>query len=291
MPELPEVETVVRDLQQKIVGKTIRSLESDVPGLFARTSLENVRKDIQNATVNSVTRHGKNIFINLIKKEKRTVLVVHLKMTGHLLVGTWKKRKGVWISEENDERSHKVNSYIRALITCTDGEMLALCDARKFARIFTTKETAIHPSLQALGPDALDTRRATANHLFESAKKRKIPIKQFLLDQTVIAGIGNIYADEILWEVRLHPRTPAQSIPFKTWEKIQQATRAILQKSIRLRGASMSDYRDTNGKMGSYNNHRTVYQKTGEPCTRCQTPVERCIIAGRSTHFCPTCQN
>ncbi len=291
MPELPEVQTVVNQLQQIIISKVIKSVEINVPQLVDAQSKKN-SAFLEGARIKGIRRVGKNIVIECEdKKGKQVSIAIHLKMTGHLLVGKWKKKNGAWVSQNTDTRAEKVNSYIRVMIHCTDGTMVGLSDARKFARIIiaSPKELDSHRFIQNIGVDAL-SRELSAKSVHKKTSNRAIPIKQTLLDQTVIAGIGNIYADEILYEARIHPRTQTKNITIANWENIIKTARAILKKSIAVGGASMSDYRDIEGRRGGYSDLRLVYKRTGTPCKRCKTPIERVIIATRSSHFCPTCQ-
>ncbi|MEN9341932.1 MAG: hypothetical protein RIQ54_188 [Candidatus Parcubacteria bacterium] len=290
MPELPEVETIVRDLQKIIVGKTIASFLYKQKNSLKKEKIE--KQFIEGARVMSVERKGKNICITVKKDNAELRIVIHLKMTGHILMGKWKKEEDVWIAKEDQGvLKEKVNSYIRAMWIYDDGSQMALCDARKFARILigSVREIEDHPWMKSIGPDVFD-KQLSADMLYEKTKKRTVTIKQILLNQTILAGIGNIYADEILWESKIDPRTKASDLSREVWGYVLKIARSVIKRAIKARGASMSDYRDVYGKKGLYGEMRMVYRRTGKKCARCGRIIERMVIAGRGTHWCSGCQ-
>lgn len=332
MPELPEVQTIVGDLNKKIVGRKIVGVWFDSPkmisiilgaakrGLIRGTTrnIEEFRrlfeKQIKCLKIEKVKRRGKNILIYLTKdcrlrttaKNKRSVvhspsavnqlLLIHQKLTGHLLYGKWKVKKvssSKFIVQSliKGPLREKVNDYIHLIFYLDNGRQLVLSDLRKFAKVlFGSKEKIENsPDLAEIGPEPLD--KSFKVEKFKSlitSQKRKI--KQVLMDQKIIAGIGNIYSDEILWEAKIHPFRTADEL--KTYELgiLYKAMRQILKKAVKLRGTSISDYRDTSGKAGAYAGVRRAYRREGEPCPRCRTPIRRIKIGGRSAHFCPKCQ-
>jgi formamidopyrimidine-DNA glycosylase len=289
MPELPEVETVVRDLERVIVGKTITLYKSEHKRFLESKKQEN---QLGGAKVISVIRIGKNICITVKRGSVVAQIVIHLKMTGHILMGRWKKEHGVWIATgDQDLLREKVNTYIRAIWTFDDGTQMALCDARKFARILigSVQEIKEHPWIKNIGPDLFDA-KLSSDVMYEKTRKRTGTVKQILLNQTILAGIGNIYADEILWKGKIDPRRKAKDISKDGWGYILKIARLVVKKAIDARGASMSDYRDIYGEKGLYGEMRMVYKRTGKKCLRCNEEIKRIVIAGRGTHWCATCQ-
>jgi len=305
MPELPEVETVVRDLNKKIKGKTIRGFWSDWPkGVFViyysngshkrqnlLASPNNIGKltaFLKDGKILSIKRRAKNILIYL--SNNKTILI-HLKMTGHLLLGRWRLNKGKQIPIKNGAIKEKVNSYIHFILYFKDGDMLGFSDARKFGKIVVGKNEDIFSSsdLVNIGPEPLDNKFSEDAFIkiIGNSKKRA---KSFLLDQSKIAGLGNIYADEVLWFSRIHPLTPISKIPKKKLKNLHWAIKSVLRKAVQMRGASMSDYRDTSGKKGGYMGKVLVYGQTSKPCKRCKARIKRIVIGARSSHFCPRCQ-
>ncbi len=286
------METVVSDLNKKIVGRKIAAVWFDAPKLIKKPRPAALKRGIKGLKIAGVGRRGKNLLFRLTPNR---LLLVHLKMTGHFLVGKWELKKiaGKYraLSLLNGPLREKVNDYIHFIFYLDDGRQLALSDLRKFAKIAFGKKEEIEnlPEIGKLGPDALAKELTLAKfRAIISREKRKI--KQVLMDQEIIAGIGNIYADEILWASGVHPFRSAAGLSPAELGKIYAETKKILQKAIRLRGTSVSDFRDTAGRSGSYGNVRFVYRRTGLPCPRCQTPIKRAKLGGRSAHFCPACQ-
>ena len=288
MPELPEVETVVSDLNKKIIGRKIIAVWFDAPKLIKKPKPAELEGAINGLKITGVGRRGKNILIRLTGNR---LLLVHLKMSGHFLVGKWEMAAGKPRSLNGGALGEKVNGYIHFILYLDDGRQLALSDLRKFAKIaFGQKEEIENlPEIGRLGPDAL-AKELTPAKFREIVAREKRKIKQVLTDQEIIAGIGNIYADEILWASRVHPLRSAGGLSPAELNKIYAETRKILQKAVRLRGTSVSDFRDAAGLPGRYGNIRFVYRRTGLPCLRCQTPIKRLKLGGRSAHFCPACQ-
>lgn len=292
MPELPEVQTIVSDLKYKVIGRRIIDFWTDWPKSICETTPKLLKKEIKGLKILDVKRLGKHI---LIKLDKDRTLLIHQKMTGHLMVGRWsinRARTG-WSVEPSYKGSmqDRVNRYIHAVFTLDNDTMLALSDMRKFARICfgPTKNILTLPAVRGLGPDALD-KRLSVRSLGDVIRSRNASIKQVLMNPAVIAGIGNIYADEILWGAGIHPARPARTLRSAEIERILVHTRKVLNRALRLRGTSVGDYRDTAGQPGGYGRELRVYQRTGEPCLRCGTPIKRIKLGQRSAHFCPHCQ-
>ncbi len=278
MPELPEVHTTVEGLKRVIIGKMIKSIWSDFHLNTAHGKKETIKNKkyldyfkqiVVGAKIISVERKGKNILINL--NNKHTILI-HMKMTGHLMYGASDK-------------------FVHFIIKLEKAKDLVLSDMRKFASvsIFETNKLDQHETLAKLGPDPLDP-SFNAKNLFEIIhKKKKMPIKSALLDQKAIAGIGNIYSDEILWQTNIHPLSPADKIPEKKFGEIFKVMKEILKFSIKHGGDSKSDYRNAFGEKGGFQNFHKVYGKKGQKCSKknCLGIIERIVVKGRSAHFCP----
>ena len=242
MPELPEVETIRRQLSQKIVGKKLDG-----------------KKIIK------VRRRAKILIIDF---NDGSSLLFHLKLTGQLIF--------------NGQSS----KYTRQVFKFSDGSQLVFNDVRKFGWWKKVKDTK--KIEKAFGPEALEVDFKTFKANLERRPKAKI--KPLLMDQKFIAGIGNIYSDEILFGARVHPLRQVKTLKDKEIQQIHQNIKKILQKAIQYRGTTEQYYRDAYGKEGDYYNHLKVYQKEGEKCPRCGTIIKRAKIGGRSSHFCPKCQ-
>ncbi len=306
MPELPEVETVVRDLNKKVRGLRVLSVWSDTPKQIrdysapgrrltdkdyaaAKKNFARFTRDIVGEKVLEARRRAKNILIYLTGNK---VLLVHQKMTGHLLVGKWRLVKGKMVGVEPVAvAKDPYNSYIHLVLTLSNKKQLALSDLRKFAKVIlgTNEQIENLTELTSLGPDALDS-QLTLKQFSGIISSKGPTIKQVLLNPNVIAGIGNIYSDEMLWRAKIHPLRKPGSLSDYEIKRLYQAMRQVLSKAVRLRGTSTSDFRDTAGKKGHYTSHRLVYQREGERCQRCATAIKRIKVGGRSAHFCPKCQ-
>lgn len=279
MPELPEVETIRRQLQSLIVGKTISSIRVLNPLSFR------VKPDsLIGKIIAGVGRKGKVLILDLKKDSKQ--IFVHLKMSGQLRYRYFK----ISISPPSDNR------HLRVLIKFSNRDCLEFLDQRKFGWITD------NPAVLPMGIDALDS-GLTAGKLSEILKSSNRPVKTILLDQSKIAGIGNIYASEILWESGVSPwvkfkdegRRPKAEGKFKSKTKIQKlriAIHKVLNDAIASGGSTMDDglYLHVGGESGSYWSRRRVYDREREPCLRCKTPIKKGVIGQRSTYWCPECQ-
>lgn len=288
MPELPEVETIVRDLNGKVRGREIRGVWSDV----AKFKIKGLKSRVVGRKIEKVERRGKNILFYLSGGK---LLLVHQKMTGHLMYGKWKvtnakSSKFKVKSLLSGPLEEKVNGFIHLIFYLDNGWQVALSDMRKFAKVafFDTQNMEDIKDLSVLGPDALSVKFSD----FEKCVLRKggRDIKQVLMDQETIVGIGNIYADEILWKAKIYPRRRAGSLDSGELKKIFAGMRFILKKAVKKRGTSVSDFRDIFGKKGDYGNVRRAYGRKGEPCVRCGAKMEKIKVNGRGTCFCPKCQ-
>jgi len=286
MPELPEVETTVRDLQKKILGRKIDDVWTDFQKMIKKPrDFKDFKKGIEGRKIENIRRRGKNILIDLSGNK---ALLIHQKLTGHLLLGKWKKKGNIWLPPPGP-LSEKVNTYIHLLFTFDDGQQLALSDLRKFAKAELLNKDELKKELSSLGPEPLD-KSFTFENFTEALSRPRGKIKQVLMDQTVIAGIGNIYSDEILWRAKVHPFKEISQLSEKELKNIYQAIRKTLPLAIKLCGESISDYRTLSGETGFFDKARKVYRREGEKCNRCGTVIKRVKLAGRSAHFCPNCQ-
>lgn len=284
MPELPEVETVVRGLrasvlERRIVGVRIgKSDFIDDPGALA--------EHLPGAQITAVERFGKFIAISLglAPRERASgggadnavrtkgFLIVHLGMTGQLI-----PRAG----------ADSVAAHTHVFFELDDGREIRYTDVRRFGRIAYVPESQIGQFQENLGADPLEV---TAKEFIEQFRSRGARVKALLLDQSVLRGMGNIYADESLFRARIHPARIAASLKAEQLRALHMAMRNVLTAAIRLRGSSISDFLDSEGQPGSYQLRHRVYGRKGKPCPRCGTAIRRAIVAGRSSHFCPQCQ-
>ncbi|MBE3588179.1 MAG: bifunctional DNA-formamidopyrimidine glycosylase/DNA-(apurinic or apyrimidinic site) lyase [Thermoanaerobacteraceae bacterium] len=273
MPELPEVETIKRTLAPKLPGLTICRAEILLPKIIQTPSPEEFRRQVAGETVRSVDRRGKYLLINL---SDGLVLAVHLRMTGRL----------VYSGEEAP-----VPRYTHLILHLDNGHRLYFADMRQFGRLWLVPESGL-PAISGLawlGVEPLSP-AFTPDHLAEKLRGRHTRLKPLLLDQTFIAGLGNIYADEALHQAGLHPLREAGSLSAAEVETLYRAIREVLEEGVKCRGTTVRDYVDGTGRAGTFQNKLKVYRKSGQPCPRCGQTIARLKIGGRSTCFCPGCQ-
>lgn len=286
MPELPEVETIVNDLKKVLPGLKIRDVWSDLKKLP-----KNIKKDVVGKKILKLERRGKNILIYL---SGNLTLLVHQKMTGHLLYGEYQKpnlKNQKWIAVEPGPLQDPENRFIHVLFFLSNSKQLALCDMRKFAKVAVLETEKIPEEFKKLGIDALD-KNLTFNKFKEIIAKKAGKIKIVLMDQSLISGIGNIYSDEILWLAGTHPLKPANKLGERELKKIYSSIKPVLIKAIKARGSSYIDYRDAFGRKGYYQEMHYAYQQTGKKCKKGDGGIIKKIkIGGRSAHFCPVHQN
>jgi formamidopyrimidine-DNA glycosylase len=290
VPELPEVETIVRDLNKKVLKRTFIDVWTDWKKMIKKPQDFNVFKgELKGKRIEKINRKGKNILFMLSGGK---TLLIHQKLTGHLLLGKWGEQEKIWKPLVPGPLADPMNRFLHLIFWLDDGKQLALSDLRKFAKVEMANSRDIEESaeLKGLGPDPLE-RSFTFSRFAEVLKKKKGKIKQALMDQTIISGIGNIYSDEILWEAKIHPFKETSELKRGELRKIFKAMKEVLRKAVKLRGESFSDFRDLEGKKGYFDKARKVYRREGEKCPRCGTKIERKKIGGRSAHFCPKCQN
>jgi len=287
MPELPEVETIIRDLNKKVLRRTFIDVWTDFPKTVRKPEdFEQFKKEIIGKKIQKICRRGKNIIFNL---SENCSLLIHQKLTGHLLLGKWEFREGKWIPSAGP-LAEKINTYIHLLFTLDNGQMLALSDLRKFAKVELWDNEGLKKELSSFGPEPLENDFTFEKFQECLSKKRKGKIKQVLMDQTVIVGIGNIYSDEILWQAKICPFKDVSKLTDEELKEIYQAMKEILAKAIKLGGESISDFRRISGERGYFDKERKVYRREDEKCSRCGTIIKRVKLVGRSAHFCPTCQ-
>lgn len=286
MPELPEVETTTLELKNKVLRRTFLDVWTDFPKMIKRPrTFKEFKKKIKNKRIEKIYRKGKNIIFDL---SGNFSLLIHQKLTGHLLSGKWKMENGKWEAQiEGPLKDDPTNRFLHLIFWLDSGKMLALSDLRKFAKVELAKKEEIKKEVERLGPDPLEI---DFKEFKRRLTKKKGKIKQVLMDQEVISGVGNIYSDETLFAARIHPFKEVSKIKEKELKNLFLALRKILKKAIELKGESISDYRTPSGEKGNFDSQRKVYRKKGEKCFRCGSKIQRIKISGRSTHFCPKCQ-
>jgi formamidopyrimidine-DNA glycosylase len=261
MPELPEVETVVRTLRPALVGQRILNAEIS-GGRVIIGSAPQTAQALAGRKIVAIERHGKFIAIRL----DRGYLVVHLGMTGRLLI------------------DGGLSKWTHAIFTLDRGT-LVYEDPRQFGRIEYGEE--LPARVAALGPEPLDV---ALEEFSGRLKRHRSPVKAVLLNQSVVRGVGNIYADEALFRAGVHPKRLASSLGPDRVERIYRAMREVLSEAIESRGSSISNYVDAEGRRGSFQTAHRVYQRTGESCVNCGAAIKRILVGQRGTHYCPKCQ-
>ena len=272
MPELPEVETLARGLQREIAGRRVVSVTlgktdfMDNPG--------EIERQLPGAEIRAVERYGKFMLLRLRRAElaEESALLVHLGMTGAMMPRA--------VSEPHAKHTHLV-----ALLD--DGRELRYVDPRRFGRMALLAGAALQEELRRFGADPL---QVGLEEFAQRIRERRARIKALLLDQQVLRGVGNIYADESLWKAKIHPARIGASLQQEELTKLYRALQEILKKAIALRGSSISDFLDAEGEPGEYQLYHKTYGRERKPCYRCKTPIKRIVVAGRSSYFCPNCQ-
>ena len=287
MPELPEVETVKRGLDRLLPGHTVASVKFDSPKSFPNSPAD-VNQFLRGARVLGVRRRAKVLLIDLTSGY---TLVTHLKMTGQLVFDSPKEHFGA--GHPNDSLvAHLPDKSTRVTLGFEDGSSLFFNDQRKFGwmRLLPTDTVTDLPFIAKLGPEPLEP-GFTWQVLRERLKRRaRSNIKAALLDQTVLAGVGNIYADEALWGAKIHPSTLVGQVSARQIQRLHQELLAVLRLSIDQGGSSNHTYVDAEGNRGSYMKFANVFRRDGQPCPRCGTTIAKLRVAGRGTHICPKCQ-
>jgi formamidopyrimidine-DNA glycosylase len=287
MPELPEVETVRIGLSQLLPGKQIARVQFDWPKGFPNAEAD-VRQFLIKAKVVQVRRRAKVLLVDL---STAYTLVIHLKMTGQLVYRGDHERFGAG-HPNNSLVGELPDKSTRVTFVFDDGSRLFFNDQRKFgwARLMPTVEVEQLDFLRKVGPEPLGAAFTAADFAVRLARRPKSGIKSVLLDQTVIAGVGNIYADESLWGAKIHPETKVQDISNAAVKRLYESLRNVLCLSIEKGGSTDRNYVNAEGKRGSYLSFASVFRREGQPCPRCGTAIVKAKVAGRGTHFCPKCQ-
>ena len=286
MPELPEVETVVRGLNRLIIKKKIINEFHDWPKSFPN-SPESVEAFMVGSEIENVRRRAKVIIIDL---DSGYSLVVHLKMTGQI----------VYRGEENWGAGHPNDDFLailpnkstRVQIDFSDGSNLYFNDQRKFGwmKLLPTNQVENLPFFQKVGPEPLEKSFRLSEFMQRFVRKKRSVIKAALLDQSVIAGVGNIYADEALWRAEIHPETKVENLDEQDFRRLYESIRYVMNLSIEKGGSTARNYVHADGSKGNYLEYASVFRKEGTLCSRCGTEIIKIRVAGRGTHLCPRCQ-
>jgi formamidopyrimidine-DNA glycosylase len=281
MPELPEVETVARGLRQAILGRRIVSVSLGKTDFIDDPAA--LEQHLPGRLIEAVERYGKFMLLRLSAVHGKTraatngdaapaSLLVHLGMTGQLAPSP---------------AAQPLQKHTHICLLLDDGRELRYTDARRFGRVAYLTKALLADELIGFGADPLEvSKEEFANRICG----RRARIKALLLDQSVLRGVGNIYADESLWKAKIHPARLGAKLDRKEAETLRRALQDILQKAIVLRGSSISDFLDAEGEPGEYQRHHRAYGREGKSCYRCKTPIRRALVAGRSSYFCPKCQ-
>lgn len=271
MPEMPEVETVRRILNGKIIGKTIKKVIIKDPIIIKEIDPVSFANKLANQTIEKMDRYGKYLFFNM----GDITLVSHLRMEGKFFIYD----------------DYKLTKHDHIAFEFTDGSFLVYNDTRKFGtmHILETDQLFKHPALSKLGFEP-NSAGLTADYLATKAKGKTLTIKQFLLDQTVICGLGNIYVDEVLFSSGIHPKTSVANITNKQFATIVEKTNAVITKATNEGGTTVKSFMASNEAHGLFQHSLNVYGRNGSPCHVCGTPIEKIKIGGRGTHFCKKCQ-
>jgi|SRR5215831_13062711 len=269
MPELPEVETVARGLAKLVTGDVIESIWLGGKKEPLKSPAKVIARALENARVHRVRRVGKQIVFDLLDPAGgRSQWVVHLGMTGQMLVCP---------------PDRELKKHTHAIAKLASGRELRFVDPRRFGRL----SIAMNGDFTGTGLEPLEVDRETFIRLFRG---RQTPIKSALLNQKLLGGVGNIYADEALFRAGIRPRRRAASLTREQLKKLNSSLRKVLNEAICLGGSSISDYVDAAGERGFFQVRHRVYGRAGEACVVCKAPIKRVVIAGRSSHYCPRCQ-
>ena len=287
MPELPEVETVRRGLHELIIGRKIKIVEHDTPKGFPNAPAD-VKQFLIGAAITDVRRRAKVLLIDL---STEYTLVIHLKMTGQLVFRADSVAFGA--GHPNDSLIGELpDRSTRVTFTFADDSCLYFNDQRKFGwvRLLPTIEVPNIDFMQKVGPEPLEADFTAEQFAERFTRRAKSPIKAALLDQTVVAGVGNIYADESLWGAKLHPLTKVADVQSSQFKTLYSELRGVMNLAIEKGGSTDKNYVNAEGKRGSYMDFARVFRREGQECPRCGTTIIKFRAAGRGTHICPHCQ-
>ncbi len=286
MPELPEVETVRRGLDKLIINKVIQTISSNSPKSFPNAPID-VEAFAYGARVATVRRRAKVLLIELDSKYS---LVIHLKMTGQLV---YRGQQNFGAGHPNDSLVGELpDKSTRVIISFTDGSNLFFNDQRKFGwvKLIPTAEVPNIDFMKKVGPEPLSENTHFEDFLMRVRKRNGTTIKAAILDQSVIAGVGNIYADESLWGAKIHSATRVKYLSDSQLQELFEQIKYILALAIEKGGSTDKNYVNAEGKSGSYLGFARVFRREGEPCERCGETIVKIKVAGRGTHICPHCQ-
>jgi formamidopyrimidine-DNA glycosylase len=291
VPELPEVEVTRRELEPQLLGRVIERVRTTAPSYFFITPPATLRKRLEGRSGVGLSRLGKYLVLEL---DDGARLLLHLGMTGQLFfsgassLGLLSALRGMALAPEKQTEGFTPDAHTHLVFEFGDrGPSLLFRDVRKFGKVEFLLHGAESARLDKLGVDAL---RATGAELHAAASVRKIAVKSLLLDQSVLAGVGNIYADEALFLAGIHPKRSARRLKLADCERLVAEVQRVMLRAIETGGSSISDYVRPSGERGSYQDERRVYGRSEEACSTCQTLIRRIVLGQRSTHFCPACQ-
>jgi formamidopyrimidine-DNA glycosylase len=287
MPELPEVETIKNGLVKLLPGKTVKDVWYDWDKSFPNAPAD-VARFLVGSQIEKVRRRAKVLIIEL---SGGWALIIHLKMTGQLVFTGKNQRFGAGHPGKELVGELPAKST-RVILDFTDGSKLFFNDQRKFGwmRLMPALEIPEIDFFKKVGPEPLDASFTVDLFIERLMRRKNSNIKAVILDQTVVAGVGNIYADESLWGSKIHPSTLVSDVPKAKLVALYNSLRDVLNLSIQKGGSTDKNYVDAEGKKGSYLSFANVFRKEGQPCPRCGTPIDKIRVAGRGTHICPHCQ-
>jgi formamidopyrimidine-DNA glycosylase len=289
MPELPEVQTTVNGLNIKVLERAFIDVWSDWNKTIKKPkNFGQFMEEVKGKKIIKIWRRAKNIVFDL---SDGLSLLVHQKMTGHLLIGCWVLDNGSWKPVGKGPLNDPYNRFLHLILFLDNGEMLALSDARKFAKVelWKTGDLLNSEEFKNLGPEPLE-KSFTFEKFKGILKGKKGKVKQVIINQEVIAGIGNIYSSEILWQAKIHPEKNVANLDEKELKLLYQSIKRVLELGIKLGGESFSDYRKPDGSKGDFDTERKAYRREGQKCSRCGTKIKRIKVGQRSAFFCPNCQ-
>jgi formamidopyrimidine-DNA glycosylase len=292
MPELPEVETIARGLEKRVAGDTIESVwigdkpqplkspAAEIADVLEHSRIEHVRRvgkhivfDLERTHVSKTARRGAPVSSQKSGVQEKAQWIVHLGMTGQLLIGP---------------ADAPLLKHTHAILKLASGRELRFVDYRRFGRLAVSRlQEEKNTGFGAPGLEPLET---GLEHFIPLFHNRKTPIKSALLNQKLLSGVGNIYADESLFRAKVRPRRRASSLTRAEFQKLHKGLQQVLREAIKAGGSSINDYVDAEGREGFFQLKHYVYGREGKPCRVCKTPIKRVIIAGRSSHYCPHCQ-
>jgi formamidopyrimidine-DNA glycosylase len=281
MPELPEVETIARGLNRRVAGDTIESVWLGEKPEPLKSPAKEIAAVLEHSRIEQVRRVGKHIVFDLVgpsRNGRRSAVagaqwVVHLGMTGRMLIAS---------------PEAEIEKHTHAVLKLASGRELRFVDPRRFGRLAVVRmKSPKAAGFAAPGDEPLDAQVGRFVTLF---RHRKTPIKSALLNQKLLSGVGNIYADESLFRAGVRPRRRAASLTREELHKLHTSVQEVLREAIAVGGSSVNDYVDAEGREGFFQLQHRVYGREGEPCLVCRTPIKRVVIAGRSSHYCPRCQ-